>query len=125
MPPMMANVANIVKGILVPYSFVAPINGAHRNHARAHTDAENKRVFFLAPSTKSAVHVVKMHNDEEVAIFIATHGIISSATMWYSFTMEGFKVYRYRMNTINNLTKVPYNFPELTKSNRPKLLLPC
>lgn len=96
MPPMMANVAKIVNGILVPYDFVTPINGAHRNHARAHTAAENISVFFLAPSTKSAVQVVRMQSDEEVAIFIATHGIISSATMWYSFTVCG-KNIRVRM----------------------------
>lgn len=88
MPPITANVAKTVNGILVPYTFVTPINGAQRNQARAQTAAENIRVFFLAPSTKSAEHDVRMHNDDDVAILMATHGIISNATMWYNFTVR-------------------------------------
>ncbi len=85
-PPTTDNVANIVSGINGPYDFVVLMYGAHTNHARAHTDAENIRVFWRSVSTNSDVQVVKIDSDDEVAILMAIHGNISNATIWVKYT---------------------------------------
>lgn len=87
-PPTTDNVANIVSGINGPYDFVVLIYGAHTNHALAHTDAENSKVFWRSTSTNSDEHVVKIDNDEDVAILMAIHGSISSATIWVKNTED-------------------------------------
>lgn len=85
-PPTTDNVANIESGINGPYDFVVLMYGAHKNHALAHTDAENCKVFWRSASTNSGVHVVKMDNDDDVATLIAMHGSISNATIWVKYT---------------------------------------
>lgn len=86
MPPTTAKVANVVKGINGPYDFIVLMYGAHKNHARAQTDAENCRVFCRSVSTSSDVHVVNMDNDDDVAILMARHGNISRATICVKYT---------------------------------------
>lgn len=87
-PPTTDNVANIVNGINGPYDFVVLMYGAHKNHALAHTDAENCNVFCRSVSTSSDVQVVRIDKDDDVAIFMAIHGNISSATIWVKYTDE-------------------------------------
>lgn len=92
-PPTTDNVANIVSGINGPYDFVVLIYGAHRNQALAHTLAENCKVFWRSGSTNSDVHVVKIDNDDDVAILMAMHGNISKATIWAKNTAYKRKIF--------------------------------
>lgn len=64
------------------------MKGAQRNQARAHTVAENMRIFFFSMATKSAVHVVSTERLVDVAILMAIVGIISRVTTWASFTVR-------------------------------------
>lgn len=86
MPPTTDNVANIDSGTKVPNALAEFMKGAHKNQALAHTFAEKTNVFWRSAQTNSEVHVVKMDNDDDVAILIAIHGNISNATIWVKYT---------------------------------------
>ena len=64
------------------------MNGAHKNHALAHTVEENIRIFFRSAQTNSTVHTVNTHIPIDVAVLIANVGAISNATTCVSFTAK-------------------------------------
>lgn len=82
MPPITASVANTVNGAVGPYTLMMPMKGTHKNQPRAQTADENMSVLRFSAVTSSAVHVVRMDMDVDVATLMAIEGIISRATMW-------------------------------------------